>query len=974
MNIHFLVTLVILLSFPFALSSQNYGEGKIANTQYSDFDVPVYTIDAVSDFNADNTGATDASADIQAAINMAKSLSGGIVFLPSGTYLIESPLKIHKHVTLRGDWKRPTDQDKTVAGTIFHINHGIGDTLSAISLNDYSMIRDLSIYYPRQDLTLNPIEYPYTIEGLGVFGTVRNVTLVNSYNGIRYVPQGGGGVKFPTIIGVYGCPISNGIYIHNTSATPRTEDVHFSPDYWSQSGLGLVDNYTIKTAIESVNGVAILSGRGAGGGLFVGVEIDGYSTGIKTTDYASPRIFDINISNCRIGLDFGHTKDHGWVMTGGSIHATDTAVHVHNLAANLQFNNINFSSEDKLIVQEKGVVGFTKCSFNAWGSGGAIEADSGYVNVVGCHFENNNNNHIEIGSQVTRAVIYSNTISSGSLDITNLSSNGMDEIIIDTTSVHNFIEIDRTDYPFMESRMQVPPPPSGGSHIFNVTDFGTVGDGMIDDANAFQNALDAAGVLANTSAGCIVFVPTGVYRLNSRIIVPQHVELRGVHDNPTNADGRSVLALFANQGNPSGLSDIKLQADAGINSLYLFRPEQTMNYLIGDTIIYEYPYVVEGTDRNWAYNIILSNLYDGIDFSSGGGHHLDFVFGCSIHQLVKIGSNSSDVSVVENFQAKSEGWRNARKINFPAWNNTGWSGPNGEESPIIDDIGNGILTEGNGNFRFMGHFVNRTGENLYRIEGSPRLNMYLCGGEGAGNGSLINSIDGQNFDIEMVGNSYHTFGASYTTSFTDDGDRLNVINCKNYGAAPINHHFLGSGQIVMQQEYRGRSHEVTLKLEGTTKGIVESGFLEKGANRRIRTLGQSCAKLCGAITIKDDWPFNSNDEDQIYVESVSPSTIEGISGNGLACDQTVSIPENQSINDIHLYPNPTADEFTIDLGLELEHKDVNVSIFNTMGKKIQSKINNQGRFLNLKINSTPGMYLVVITSESSKTTIPLIKH
>ena len=122
--------LLLMLSLPFSGITQTYSTGRIANTQYSDFDVPVYTIDVVIDFNADNTGATDAPAETGAALNMADSLYGGIVYLPSGSYLIENPLTIPEQVTLRGDWKRPTDLDKTVAGTVLVTNHGVGDTIA----------------------------------------------------------------------------------------------------------------------------------------------------------------------------------------------------------------------------------------------------------------------------------------------------------------------------------------------------------------------------------------------------------------------------------------------------------------------------------------------------------------------------------------------------------------------------------------------------------------------------------------------------------------------------------------------------------------------------------------------------------------------------------------------------------------------------------------------------------------------------
>ncbi len=214
-------------------------------------------------------------------------------------------------------------------------------------------------------------------------------------------------------------------------------------------------------------------------------------------------------------------------------------------------------------------------------------------------------------------------------------------------------------------------------------------------------------------------------------------------------------------------------------------------------------------------------------------------------------------------------------------------------------------------------------------------------------------------------------GASYTTSYTDDGDRLHVVNCKNYGSAPINHHFLGSGQIVMHQEYRGQSHDVTLKLEGSTRGIVESGFLEKGAKARIRTLDVSTAKLCGAMTIRPEWPFNSEDEDQICIESVSPSTITGISGS--ACDSTSSLVENQSLNNIRLYPNPNSTgELTIDLGSELENREVSVSVFDFMGKEIRSNSSKQDHLIYLSMNPTPGVYTVFIQSESITSSIPFV--
>ncbi|MEM1223850.1 MAG: glycosyl hydrolase family 28-related protein, partial [Verrucomicrobiota bacterium] len=193
---------------------------RIANTSFSDFDTPLYTIDAVAEFGADNTGATDTSAEIQAALDAATNAFGGIVYLPAGNYLIQSPLAIPKSCTLRGDWKRPTDTDQSVSGTVLYIDHGAGTSSpSAITISDDASIRDLSIYYPGQTLPTpdSPVEFPYTLEGIGTFSTVRNITLVNSYRGVRYEPQGAEKVKLGSIIGLFGSPLFRGTSITDNS-------------------------------------------------------------------------------------------------------------------------------------------------------------------------------------------------------------------------------------------------------------------------------------------------------------------------------------------------------------------------------------------------------------------------------------------------------------------------------------------------------------------------------------------------------------------------------------------------------------------------------------------------------------------------------------------------------------------------------------------------------------------------------------
>lgn len=57
----------------------------------------------VLDFGADSTGATDSKAAIQAAIDFAATNNGGIVFVPSGSYLCSSGLILKRGVNLVGE-------------------------------------------------------------------------------------------------------------------------------------------------------------------------------------------------------------------------------------------------------------------------------------------------------------------------------------------------------------------------------------------------------------------------------------------------------------------------------------------------------------------------------------------------------------------------------------------------------------------------------------------------------------------------------------------------------------------------------------------------------------------------------------------------------------------------------------------------------------------------------------------------------
>ena len=129
-----------------------------------------------------------------------------------------------------------------MAGTVLQIYSGKGNdsddinVISPIRLGSSGGVRELSIFYPEQDASA-PVPYPYTIRCKEKMQTVMNVTLVNSYKGIRYEQNNGLAVFHPYVNAVYGSPLNRGVRLNKAAAVPRLNSIYFDPSYWAESGL-----------------------------------------------------------------------------------------------------------------------------------------------------------------------------------------------------------------------------------------------------------------------------------------------------------------------------------------------------------------------------------------------------------------------------------------------------------------------------------------------------------------------------------------------------------------------------------------------------------------------------------------------------------------------------------------------------------------------------------------------------------------
>lgn len=149
------------------------------------------------------------------------------------------------------------------------------------------------------------------------------------------------------------------------------------------------------------------------------------------------------------------------------------------------------------------------------------------------------------------------------------------------------------------------------------------GNGIIDDTNSIQQALDNAG----NFGGGIVLLPAGTYKILGTLSIPPYVTLQGVFTSPAVyvPNKGTILLAYSGRGNSSGVPFISL---AGFNSsivgLSIVYPEQN------DPLnIIPYPWTIRGgspkvnCDNLSIQNVLLLNPYLGVDFGTFQcGRHL----------------------------------------------------------------------------------------------------------------------------------------------------------------------------------------------------------------------------------------------------------------------------------------------------------------------------------------------------------------
>lgn len=695
---------------------------KVIESDYPTDDVGVMTYN-VKDFGAKGDGTTNDVLAFRNALNKAFADGGGVVFVPKGKYKLNNVLTIPSGVSLRGEWKKPV-KGEAIEGTILMApNPGIAipegkdrdvayESMSFITMRSSSSVSHLTIWYPNQNVE-NPRPMPPTIlyGQNGQWGNdycnVRNVTLVNSYNGVCLARSNGGGC--PNIYGLYGTPLKVGVEIDNIADVGRFEWIDFSPEYWSGSGLtnapalSAVKDWTY----ENATGIVM---RRNDWSYTCYVNIENYNkgfhtahspAGVGTAGNPNGHNYNFTFTNCKTALYCEGIAGAGIMFTGveakncenGVVIADETGAIVQLYDWKINASNdavlINENTSTKILMQQSEI------------TSGRVNAKGGVFMPADCDF-NNAAPQIVIGSNA-RAIITGNRFASEP-DIKNnsLFRSAIDHTPLSTPRLPEFAEF----------KTKVTKPAKNDLFVVTEAPYNAAADGETDDTEAIKSALSAAGA----NGGGIVYFPAGHYKVLGNLTVPTGVEIKGTNDFGSVPKGPgSVFEVYAGKGEPNGEPFLKLSQGSGIRGMVFNYPEQMWTLYPNWP---DYPYCIQATGSDvYIVNIGLRATMHGVDLFTYkcDNHYIDYLCGHVFETGIKVGAGSEN-GIIANTQFNTIVYASGYESKFGTWPNSPKNGePNYSEAKdaCYDYNWNKL------NFLTLGNCKNQTLYNIFHY-GSQR--------------------------------------------------------------------------------------------------------------------------------------------------------------------------------------------------------------------------------------------------------------
>ena len=366
-------------------------------------------VQSVTAFGAKGDGTSDDTAAFQKALDAVSKDGGGIVFVPTGNYLIKGHLSIPDHVTMEGVFRAPTRSTQYKGSTLLAVEgKGKEDGEPFIFLHTNSTLKGITIFYPEQDKK-SPVPYPWCVRGAGDNCSIIDVLMVNPWQAVDFG-------TFPCgrhlIRGLYAQALHTGIFVDKCFDVGRIEDVHLWP-FWEIP----LNDFVLK------QGTAFIFGR-TDWEFVTNTFCISYKTGFQFTAFKD---WSGNVLLTNSGADMCTTAvlvEQCQDLTGiawtncqffGGIDIRETN------AGPVKFNNCSLwgLEPSPTIVSTKGAgtVTFNGCHFARWDFKGegqpAILADGARLTVTSCEFIDGGKKQIVLGPNSKSAVIVGNRFRGG---------------------------------------------------------------------------------------------------------------------------------------------------------------------------------------------------------------------------------------------------------------------------------------------------------------------------------------------------------------------------------------------------------------------------------------------------------------------------------------------------------------------------------------------------------------------------------
>jgi len=632
----------------------------------------------ISDFIVTDYGAKTVEEDpgfdnrtvFQAAINAAEADGGGVVYIPAGHYAFRTmsgtgnnayTLNLPASVQLRGDWADPEQYGGLVLGTVLEVYAGrntTNNTHSFIRMSQGTGVTNLSIWYPEQDIN-NAVRYPWSVyQASGDSATVDNVTFVNSWGGFYSAPS-----ELHYVINSYITALNTGIEIHTCTDIGRVENVKIDPKYWAESGLPGSPALSELTAYTKANASGFKMHR-SDWEYLSDLYISGYKTGMWVgreptgSDTPNAQFYRMHMENCGIALEVDAVNGYGLLISDSVFGAEgDGSLAVSfskDFSTSVQFNGVDFKGP---IVSNgaSGVISFESCTFDEYGSC-ALSVNSGNVLLTQCEFKQPAG-HAYLGTTVNTFKSLNSGYGAGpvyerELAVTDVSNDAT--VIIETGAEYEIEPMPRnliTDIevypkPATDIVLKVDLPRAKGSNNTAPS---------VDVSADLQAALDTVAA----AGGGTVYLPGGRYLVNSPLIIPSGVELRGSWDVQHHTQGGGV-ALFTRNGITGSYQSvagaqpfIQLKEGAGIKGLTIYQLGQRTGTIAANAAGFvECPFLIQGQGADvYIINITFPNADKGIDLASykTDRHYVEYFGGSCARAGIWVGGGA-DGGFIRNWQ------------------------------------------------------------------------------------------------------------------------------------------------------------------------------------------------------------------------------------------------------------------------------------------------------------------------------------